>query len=96
MYSNPRKLQCGYKKTVKAGRHVPSVYVTNAADGNRPSLYIFDSGAKIESNFRVELCWLHGLLTITGRFGCPDRIEQASFYSVQARVNGPLAFQQLH
>jgi hypothetical protein len=64
-YSNP-KLQIGYKKTVKAGRHVTGVY---------PPLYIFDLGAKIDSNFRVKLSWLHGLPTIPGWFGCPDRIE---------------------
>ena len=86
VYSNP-KLQRGYKKTVKAGRHVTGVYATNAAGEALPPLYIFDSGAKIESNFRVKLSWLDGLPTITGRFGCPDTIEQASFYSVRARAS---------
>ena len=84
VYSNPKR-QRGYKKTVKAGRHVTGVYATNAAGEALPPLYIFDSGAKIESNFRVKLSWLHGLPTITGRFGCPSTIEQASFYSVRAR-----------
>ena len=84
VYSNP-KLQRGYKKTVKAGRHVTGVYATNAAGEALPPLYIFDSGAKIESNFRVKLSWLDGLPKVTGRFGCPDRIEESSFYSVRSR-----------
>jgi hypothetical protein len=81
VYSN-RKLQRGYKKTVKAGRHVTNVYATNAAGEALPPLYIFDSGAKIESNFRAKLSWIHGLPTVTGRFGCTERTEMASFYSV--------------
>lgn len=84
VYSN-RKRQRGFKKTVKAGRHVTGVYATNAAGEALPPLYIFDSGAKIESNFRVKLSWLNGLPTISGRFGCPSTIEQSSYYSVQAR-----------
>ena len=54
MYSNP-KLQCGYKKTVKAGRHVAGVFATKAAGEALPPLYIFDLGATNESNFLVKL-----------------------------------------
>ena len=39
VYSNP-KLQRGYKKTIKAGRHVTGVYATNAAGKALPPLYI--------------------------------------------------------
>jgi hypothetical protein len=84
VYTNP-KLQRGYKKTVKPGRHVTGVYATNAAGEALPPMYIFDSGAKIDSNYRVKLSWLEGLPVIQGRFGCPDRVEVASFYSVRAR-----------
>jgi hypothetical protein len=48
-------------------------------------MYIFDSGAKIESNDRVKMSLLEGLPVIEGRFGCPSRVEVASFYSVRAR-----------
>jgi hypothetical protein len=51
VYSNPKR-QRGYKKTVKAGRHVTGVYATNAAGKALPPFYIFDSGDKIELNFR--------------------------------------------
>ena len=84
VYKNP-VLQRGYKKTVKPGRHVTGVYATNSAGEALPPLYIFDSGAKIDSNYRVKLSWLEGLPVIEGRFGCPDRVEVASFYSVRAR-----------
>jgi hypothetical protein len=84
VYKNP-SLQRGYKKTVKPGRHVTGVYATNAGGKALPPLYIFDSGAKIEANYRVKLSWLEGLPVITGRFGCPDRTEVTSFYSVQTR-----------
>ena len=53
VYNNPT-LQRGYKKTVKPGRHVTGVYATNAAGEALPPLYIFDSGAKIDSNCRVN------------------------------------------
>jgi hypothetical protein len=84
VYTNP-KLQRGYAKTVKPGQHVTGVYATNATGKALPPMYIFDSGAKIDSNYRVKLSWLEGLPVIQGRFGCPDRVEVASFYSVQAR-----------
>ena len=70
---------------MKPGQHVTGVYATNSAGEALPPLYIFDSGAKIESNYRVKLSWLEGLPVIEGRFGCPDRVEVASFYSVRAR-----------
>ena len=84
VYSNPKR-QHGYKKTDKAGRHVTGVYATNPTGKALPLLYIFDSGAKTELNFRVKLSWLRGLPTITGRFGCPSTIKKASFYSVGSR-----------
>jgi hypothetical protein len=84
VYKNPR-LQRGYKKTVKPGRHVTGVYATNSAGEAFPPLYIFDSGAKIESNYQVKMSWLEGLPVIEGRFGCPDRVEVSSFYSVRSR-----------
>jgi hypothetical protein len=48
-------------------------------------MYIFDSNAKTDENFRVKDSWLKGLPTITGRFGCPTLIESASFYAVQSK-----------
>ena len=84
VYNNPN-LQRGYKKTVKPGRHVTGVYATNASGEALPPLYIFDSGAKIEANYRIKLSWLEGLPVVTGRFGCPDIVEVASFYSVRAK-----------
>ena len=84
VYKNP-VLQRGFKKTVKPGRHVTGVYATNSAGEALPPLYIFDSGAKFDSNYRVKLSWLEGLPLLQGRFGCPDRVEVASFYSVRAR-----------
>ena len=82
VYNNPN-LQRGYKKTVKPGRHVTGVYATNASGEALP--YIFDSGAKIETNYRVILSWLEGLPVVSGRFGCPDIVEVASFYAVRAK-----------
>ena len=84
VYNNP-SLQRGFKKTVKPGRHVTGVYATNAGGEALPPLYIFDSGAKIETNYRIKLSWLDGLPIVTGRFGCPDQVEVASFYSVRAK-----------
>ena len=83
MYHNPL-LQRGYKRTVKAGRHVTGVYATNAAGETLPPMYIFDSSANIESNYRVKVSWLDGLPNVEGRFGCPTRVESASFYSVRS------------
>jgi hypothetical protein len=87
MYHNPL-LQRGYKRTVKAGRHVTGVYATNAAGETLPPMYIFDSSANIESNYRVKVSWLEGLPHVEGRFGCPSRVESGSFYSV--RSNGSM------
>ena len=57
MYHNPN-LQRGYKRTVKAGRHVTGVYATNAAGEALPPMYIFDSGATFDMNFRLKVSWL--------------------------------------
>ncbi|KAI2492854.1 hypothetical protein MHU86_21695 [Fragilaria crotonensis] len=84
VYHNP-DYQRGCKRSVKAGRHVTGVYATNAAGEALPPMYIFDSGAKLEQNFRVKTKWLEGLPAIKGRFGCPELIEESSFYSVRAR-----------
>ncbi len=48
------------------------------------SIYIFDSTAKSDQNFRVKMDWLVGLPSIKGRSGCPTRIESDSFYAVQS------------
>ena len=84
VYHNPN-YQRGYKRSVKAGRHVTGVYATNAAGEALPPMYIFDSGAKLEQNFRVKTTWLEGLPVIKGRFGCPELIEESSFFSVRSR-----------
>ena len=78
-------LQRGSRRGVKSSRHVTGVYATNAAGESLPPMYIFDSCAKIDDNFRVRMQWLDGLPTISGRFGCPTRIESSSFYSVRAK-----------
>jgi hypothetical protein len=64
---------------------VTGVYATNAAGEALPPMYIFDSGAKLEQNFRVKTTWLDGLPVIKGRFGCPELIEESSFFSVRSR-----------
>jgi hypothetical protein len=84
MYHNPR-FQRGSKRGVKSSRHVTGVYATSAAGESIPPMYIFDSGAKIEDNFRVKMQWLDGLPTVTGRFGCPSIVESSSFYAVRTR-----------
>ena len=84
VYHNPN-YQRGYKRTLKAGRYVTGVYATDAARETLPPMYIFDSGAKLEHNFRVKTKWLEGLPVVTGRFGCPDLIEESSFFSVKSR-----------
>jgi hypothetical protein len=48
-------------------------------------MYVFDSGAKNECNYGVKLSWLEGLPVVNQRFGCPERVEVASFYSVRAK-----------
>ena len=83
VYHNPL-FQRGSKRTVKSSRHVTGVYATNAAGESLPPMYIYDSGAKIEENFQVRLQWLDGLPSVQGRYGCPERIESGSFYSVRS------------
>jgi hypothetical protein len=83
MYHNPKR-QRGYKRTVKAGRHVTGVYATNSAGEVLPPMYIFDSSATIDKNFRVRVSWLDGLPEVQGRFGCPSRISSGSFVSVRS------------
>jgi hypothetical protein len=83
-YHNPR-FQRGCKRGVQSSRHVTGVYATSAAGENIPPMYTFDSGAKIEDNFRVKMKWLDGLPTVTGRFGCPSIVESSSFYAVRTK-----------
>lgn len=83
-YHNPT-FQRGPKRGVKSSRHVTGVYATSSAGEALPPMFIFDSGAKIEENFRVKMSWLDGLPTITGRFGCPTVVESSSFYAVRSK-----------
>jgi hypothetical protein len=84
MYHNPQ-LQRGSKRGVKSSRHVTSFYATSAAGESLHPMYIIDSGAKFDANFRVKMQWLEGLPNITGRFGCPSNVESSSFFAVQTR-----------
>ena len=84
VYHNPN-LPRGSKRAVKSSRHVTGVYATSAAGENLPPMYIFDSNAKIEANFRVKTQWLDGLPTVTGKFGCPTRVEASSFFAVRTK-----------
>ncbi|KAI2493544.1 hypothetical protein MHU86_21011 [Fragilaria crotonensis] len=84
MYHNPQ-YQRGCRRSVKSSRHVTGVYATNAAGEVLPPMFIFDSNAKTDENFRVKNSWLEGLPTITGRFGCPTLIESSSFYAVRSK-----------
>jgi hypothetical protein len=79
------ELQRGGKRSVKPGRHVTGVYATNAAGESLPPLYIFDSGAQFDDNFRVKVEWLKGLPKVEGRYGCPTLIESDSFCAVRQR-----------
>ena len=83
-YHDPT-IQRGATRGVKAGRHVTGAYATNADGEALPPFYIFDSGAKSDSNFRVNTEWLVGLPSIRGRFGCPTMVESESFYAVRLR-----------
>lgn len=83
-YHNPA-FQRGANRGVKSSRHVTGAYATNSAGEALPPLYIFDSSAKLDENFRVRVQWLEGLPTVTGRFGCPTEVESSSFYAVRPR-----------
>jgi hypothetical protein len=73
---------------VKSARNVTGAYATNAAGEVLPPFYTFDSSAKSAENFRVKVSWLEGLPTVTGRFGCPTKVESGSFHTVRPR--GPM------
>jgi len=48
-------------------------------------MYVFDSGAKHEQNFRVKVRWLDGLPMVMGRYGCPEtQHDLSSFDSAQS------------
>jgi hypothetical protein len=73
---------------VEAGRHMTGVYATNAAREALSPMYVFDSGAKLEQNFRVKTTWLDGLPVITGRFGCPELIEESRLLCEISKLDG--------
>lgn len=83
-YHNPA-FQRGANRGVKSARHVTGAYATNSAGEALPPMYIFDSSAKSDENFRVKVDWLVGLPTVEGRYGCPTNVESASFYAVRPR-----------
>ncbi|KAI2513446.1 hypothetical protein MHU86_920 [Fragilaria crotonensis] len=65
-YHNPA-FQRGANRGVKSARHVTGAYATNSAGEALPPMYIFDSSAKSDENFRVKVDWLVGLPTVEGR-----------------------------
>jgi hypothetical protein len=83
-YHNPM-FQRGATRGVKSARHVTGAYATNEAGEALPPFYIYDSCAKLDDNFRVKVDWLVGLPTVTGRYGCPTRVDSDRFYAVRPR-----------
>jgi hypothetical protein len=65
---------------VKSARHV-----TNAAGEALPPFYKYDLSAKSDEKFRVKACWLGGLPSVSGRYGCPSLVESDSVYAVRQR-----------
>jgi hypothetical protein len=83
-YHNPL-YQRGATRGVKSARHVTGAYATNAAGEALPPFFIYNSSAKSDDNFWVKVEWLVGLPTVSGRYGCPTRIDSDSFYAVRPR-----------
>ena len=83
-YHNPL-YQRGAVRGVKSARHVTGVCATNAAGEALHPFYIYDLSAKSDENFRVKVCWLEGLPSVSGRYGCPTLVESDSFYAVHPR-----------
>ena len=83
-YHNPAYQQ-GAARGVKSARHMTGAYATNAAGKALPPFYIYDSSAKTDANFRVKVDWLVGLPTVSGRYGCPTRVDSDSFFAVRPR-----------
>jgi hypothetical protein len=81
-YHNPL-YQRGAVRGVKSARHVTGVCATNAAGEALHPFYIYDLSAKSDENFRVKVCWLEGLPSVSGRYGCPTLVESDSFYAVR-------------
>ena len=77
--------QHGGTRGVKSARHVTGAYATNTAGEALPPFYIYDSSAKSDDNFRVKVDWLVGLPSVSGRYGCPTRVESNSFHAVRPR-----------
>ncbi|KAI2492280.1 hypothetical protein MHU86_22287 [Fragilaria crotonensis] len=75
----------GSKRGVKSSRHVTGVYKRMQLGNHYLQCTSFDSGAKVDANFRVKTKWLEGLPTVTGRFGCPTTVESSSFFAVRTR-----------
>jgi hypothetical protein len=70
---------------VKTARHVTEVYATNTAGEALTPFNIYDLSAKSDKNFRVKVCWLEGLPSVSEWYGCPILVESDSFYAVRPR-----------
>ena len=73
---------------IKNSRHTTGVYTTNAAGEVLPPLYIFDSKAQDEKNYKIDLRACDGLPTVTGKYGL-DKVQ--TFHSfVAVRKKGSM------
>ena len=81
-YHNPA-FQRGATRGGKSARHVSGAYAAKATGEALPPFHIFDLCAKSTGNFLVKVSWLKGLPTMTGKFGCPTKVESGSFYAVR-------------
>jgi len=84
-YVNPELYRSG-KKFTRGSRHTTVVYGANAAGRALAPLYIFDSKAKIDTNFRVKASWLTGLPLVTGRFGRKEKNIYKPFVAVRSWI----------
>ncbi len=83
-WHNP-SFPCSGDRTTESSRHTTGVYTVNLAGEVLPPLYIMDSKAKEQENFKIDPRICIGLPEVVGMYGLTTQTRFSSFVSVRPK-----------
>ena len=73
------------ERITESSPHITGMYTVNLAGEPLPPLFIFDTAAKNEENYSVDIDSIEGLPTVTGKYGFDEVKCLSSFVSVRKK-----------
>ena len=85
-------ISCCGDRVISNGRHTTGCYSSNAYDEALPPLFILDSKAKFEENYKIDPRVCIGLPEVVGKYGLHDDYFRDLRRKIGLSVNKDVAF----